>query len=116
MQTFIQGFRNLPFKNYIYTIGGITLLTMLVVVAFSSFLPPQVPLFYGKPVGEGQLTSTFGLTIAPLTAILILIINSIVAMFTENTFIKKILIVGGFVSCLLAIITVLRIIFLVGFF
>ena len=116
MQTFIQGFRELPFKNYIWGFGGASILVIPIIIALLGVLPPEVPLFYGKPVGEGQLTSTLGLTIAPISALLILSINCLIATLTPSIFVKKVLVIGGFVSCLLAIVTVLKIIFLVGFF
>ena len=116
MQTFTQGFRELPFKNYIYFSLGLLFLTIIVVFALNRFLPPEVPLFYGKPVGEGQLTKTFGLAIAPLSALAVLTLNSIIATITKEVFIKKMLILASLAACTLVVITTFKIVFLVGFF
>ena len=116
MQTFIQGFRELPFKNCIYLSFGISVLTIVAVVAFTGFLPPEVPLFYGKPVGAGQLTKTLGLTIAPATSLLILALNLFISILATNAFIKKVLIITTCVVSILVAITVVKIFFLVGFF
>lgn len=116
MQTYIRGFQNLPFKNYIYLAVGISVFAIIAIIALSGFLPPEVPLFYGKPVGEGQLIKTLGLTIAPLSSLIILAINSMIAVSTQDPFVKKMLILAAFAACLLATITTVKIIFLVGFF
>ena len=116
MQTFIQKFRELPFKTHILIAFGLSLLVVVLIVLIKSFLPPEVPLFYGRPVGETQLTKTLGLTIAPGISIMILILNSFLSILTTNMFVKKILITSALVASLLTAITVVRIIFLVGFF
>jgi len=116
MQTFTQGFRELPFRNYIYLAFGISLFTIAIVALLSSFLPPEVPLFYGKPVGGGQLTKTLGLMIAPVSSLAILAVNCAIAILTKEIFTKKMLIFAAFAACLLSTITTFKIIFLVGFF
>lgn len=108
--------KRLPYKGYVYASLFLSLLTVAVVLAGRSFLPPIVPLFYGRPVGEEQLVISLGLLIAPGISIFITILNVIVAFFINNTFFKKILIAGGFLVSLLVSITVIKIIFLVGFF
>jgi hypothetical protein len=95
---------------------GISVFAIIAIVALSGLLPPEVPLFYGKPIGEGQLIKTFGLTIAPLSSLAILAINSTIAVSTRDLFVKKMLIITAFAACILATITTAKIIFLVGFF
>lgn len=114
MQPFIQGFRNLPFKTYIYWACGISLFTILLIVALRSYLPPEVPLFYGKPVGEGQLTTPVGLMIAPGVSLAILALNLFLAIFLADDFLKKVLIISGLFVSLLSAITVIKIILLVN--
>lgn len=114
MQTFIQNFAKLPSKNFIFLAFGISLLTILSVLGLKSFLPPEVPLFYGRPVGEAQLTKTLGLAIAPAISILILAVNTIISIMTPDILTKKILIISSFVISLITSITVIRIILLVA--
>jgi hypothetical protein len=93
-----------------------SLLTVAVVLVMGRLLPPEVPLFYGKPVGEGQLTSTLGLSIGPAVSLLVLGINIVISFLLSNTFTRKVLIISAFVVSLLIAITVVKIVFLVGFF
>lgn len=113
MQIFIQKFRELPFKNYIYLSLFLPILVIAAVLILRNSLPPEVPIFYGRPVGEAQLTKTLGLTIPPLISIAILGVNLTISILTTEVFVKKILIVTGFVSSLLTTITVIKVIFLV---
>lgn len=86
------------------------------ILVFKSLLPPVVPLFYGRPFGESQLVPVLTLFFAPITSIVITFVNSGLAILTEDVFSKKILVSGAFLLSLLITITVLKIIFLVGFF
>ncbi len=90
--------------------------SILLILITKSLLPPLVPLFYGKPAGESQLVPTLALLIAPAVSILITLINTLLASFTKEDFLKKILTVSSFFVSLLISLTVFKIIFLVGFF
>lgn len=79
-------------------------------------MPPVVPLFYGKPSGEGQLVPTLGLLIAPAASLLITLLNTALSVVTNDTFFKQVLIATTLLITLLTTITVLKVIFLVGFF
>lgn len=79
-------------------------------------LPPEVPIFYGRPVGKAQLTKTLGLTLPPLLSIFILGVNFALALLAPDTFIKKVLIAAAFTVSILTTITVIKVVFLVGFF
>ncbi len=116
MQTFIQKFRELPFRNYIYFSLGLSFLTIAAVLILKNFLPPEVPIFYGKPAGEAELTKTLGLLIAPGISIVALGMNTGLSVIATDVFVKKILIITGLVISLLTSITVTKIILLVGFF
>ncbi len=106
----------LPSRNYVYASFGISLFVSLLVILLKGWLPPEVPLFYGRPVGEEQLVLTFGLLIAPGVAILITILNIILVKTIGDMFLKRALIMASFFVSILTAITVLKIIFLVGFF
>lgn len=116
MQAFTRKFRELPFKNYAYFAFLISLFTLALIFALRDNLPPEVPLYFGKPTGPAQLTTPLGLTVAPLLALAILTVNSFIATFLTDVFLKKILLAAALITSLLAAITVIKIIFLVGFF
>jgi len=108
--------KDLPHKNYIYLSFAVNIITALSILIFRSFLPPVVPLFYGRPIGQFQLVSSLGLLIAPIVAFLITLVNLYIARQTHDNFLKRILIISSFFVSFLIAITVFRIIFLVGFF
>lgn len=112
----IQIVPGIPFGKAVLIIGLINLVLGLCIFFFNDFLPPVVPFFYGEAIGEGQLTSSFGLLLAPALSILVLVANSLLSTLTTNIFFKKILIGGAFLFALLMFITTAKIIFLVGFF
>lgn len=108
--------KDTPLKEYIYTSLGMILLTTISVLILIGNLPPVVPFFYGKAVGENQLTNTLFLLVAPTTSLFILFLNTFLAAMTDNTFLKKVLIMCVFLFTLLMTITTFKVIFLVGFF
>ncbi|MFI5240960.1 MAG: hypothetical protein ACHQUA_00845 [Microgenomates group bacterium] len=106
----------LPNKNHVYFSVGISLFIAILVVILKGFLPPEVPLYYGKAVGEEQLVPTLGLLFAPGVSLFVTILNVALSKSIKDVFFKKVLIVSAlFVSILIAI-TVIKIVFLVGFF
>jgi len=105
-----------PFRNYVYVSLGLNLLTALGVILIKGSLPPVVPLFYGKPLGEGQLIPTLGLLVAPGVSTLITLVNVVLGLAIKDDFLKKILISSAFLVSMLTTITVVKIVSLVGFF
>ncbi len=105
-----------PFKGFFYASLVLGFSSIVFILAFKSFLPPIVPLFYGRPFGESQLVPVLYLFFAPIVSVVITLANSGLAMLTEDSFSKKILISGAFLLSLLITITILKIIFLIGFF
>lgn len=81
---------------------------------FWAKLPPQVPLFYSRPLGEAELANPLFLLLPLLLSILFLVVNLVVARFIESDFLKRALVLGATLSSLLASITVIRIIFLIS--
>lgn len=103
-------------KTYLYYSLGISVALALIILGVRNYLPPQVPLFYGKAVGEEQLVSTIGLMLAPLTSFIVTVINFLLIRVIKDNFLQKVLTVSTlFISGLIAI-TTLKIIVLVGFF
>jgi hypothetical protein len=112
----IQIIQGIPFGKAVLLVGAVNLALGIIIFFFNDYLPPVVPFFYGEALGEGQLTSSLGLLLAPLLSILVLVTNSLLSTLTPNVFFKKILIGGAFLFALLMFITTAKIIFLVGFF
>lgn len=89
---------------------------ILAVTILQGFLPPQIPLFFGAPIGENQLVSSWGLITAPVFALAITIANTFIASKIEDDFTQKILVTASLFISILVFITVVRIIFLIGSF
>lgn len=106
----------LPLKSCVYASFGVSLFLALVILLFQKALPPQVPLFYGEPVGEGQLVGSAYLLVAPLFAFAITLLNSFIASKIDDDFTKKFLIVSAFFVSILIFITLTKVFFLVGTF
>jgi len=96
-----------------FSIGVLSIVSALIA---QSFLPPQIPLYYGLPVGEEQLSSSLNLIVPGIVSLLILAVNFILVKITKEDFIKKVLAVVALIASFFAIITTFKIIFLVGSF
>jgi hypothetical protein len=108
--------KRIPYRDYFLTAIIINLIVAAGVLLLKNFLPPLVPLLYGQPAGEEQLVATFGLTIAPGVSTLITIINLCFSFWVKDDFLKRILAISAIVISVLTAITVVKIVFLVGFF
>jgi len=106
----------LPYKNYLFAGFGLNLVLVGLIFLLKNNLPPEIPLYYGKPQGEDQLASTMALIIPPSLALVILILNSVVAYFSKEEFIKKILVISSLVVSAFAATTIIKIALLVGNF
>jgi len=105
-----------PFKGFLTAALVLNLVAIVVFLILKGFLPPVVPLLYGRPTGETQLVPTIWLLAAPGLSLLFIIINSLITNFTSDVFANKLLITTTFLLSLLTVITLFKIIFLVGFF
>lgn len=94
----------------------VNVLTILVIILLKNSLPPVVPLFYGLPVSVDELTTNIGLIIPSLISICLIIINIIVAKGTKDTFLEKIFTGLIIAVTALSLITIIKIITLVGVF
>lgn len=107
---------DLPFKNYIYPSLALNVVTGVFIILFQGFLPPIVPLFYGRAVSESRLIPALGLLIAPSVSLLINVVNVFLSIQIDDRFLKKVLVSGGLLTSILTTITVVKIALLVGFF
>lgn len=105
-----------PFNGFLIAAFILDLVTMSVILLVKGYLPPIVPLLYGRPSGESQLVPTLILLAAPALSIFFIIINWLITNLITDLFAKKLLIITTFLLSLLTSITVFKIIFLIGFF
>lgn len=104
------------FKKTVIICLIINLLAIIIVVILRKNLPPVIPLFYGLPVSEEQLTSSLGLIIPGIVSLVLITINYFLAQSAKDEFIEKIL-TGLIISTTaLSLIAVIKTIMLVGSF
>lgn len=80
------------------------------------FLPPLVPLFYGKPIGTEQLVSFWYLFLLPAMTAITIAVNILINISINDAFIKRILAVATLIISIMATVTLVKIGILVGFF
>lgn len=108
--------KKIVFRNYFLVAAVLAILSAIGIAGGKSFLPSVVPLFYGKPIGAEQLTGYWFFFTIPGMSFLITIINLLISSHVEDEFVKRILAVSSLIISLMAIISVIKIILLVGFF
>ncbi len=106
----------IPFKDFVIASVFVNILMIVIVLLSQRWLPPQVPLFYGKPSGDEQLASSLALTLPSIVSLLILLIDVAFAVVLKDEFLRKTLILAAIVTTFFAAITTIKIIFLVGSF
>lgn len=92
----------------------VNLAVILILFATRGYIPPQVPLLYGNPTGERQIVNKNFLSLPLLIAAVIVVINLAITHNIKDKFLKQTLAVLSLSTTLLAAITVLKILFLVG--
>lgn len=103
-------------EKYFYAGCLISFLSLAFALIVRKVLPPQIPLFYGLPQGEEQLSTSLGLTIPSAFSFIVILINYFLVRFLKDDFLKKALAVASLVVSVLAGITTVKIAFLVGHF
>ena len=84
-------------------------------LSFLFFLPPEIPLFYGAPIGEEQLAKSIFCPLPAVISLLVFLINFLISKTVSSVFIKKALNSASYVVFILATITLIKIFFLVGY-
>lgn len=107
---------NIPFKNFVGAAFLVNIIMIALVLLVQSFLPPQIPLYYGLPEGEGQLASSLMLVAPSLVSLLILAINISISYFLKEDFFKKTFILVSIGVTIFSAITTIKIILLTGSF
>jgi len=106
----------LPFFNYALFLFILNILATSLVLLLRSNLPPEVPLLYGNPEGEDQLVPVIFLSVPGIFSLAVLIINSILAFFIKDDFVKKILMLSAFLIVVFSVITIIKIALITGSF
>jgi hypothetical protein len=107
MQTFLN-------KNYFFGPLAINFFTCLIALLAQVVLPPQIPLFYGLPVSTEQLSPSLGLLIPGGLGIVINSANLLLWLKIKDNYLKRILLISSYIVSFFAVITTIKIIFLVG--
>ena len=104
----------LPLKEYFKAAWILDVITIIFGLLIQKLLPPQIPVFYGFPQGEVQLSPPIGILIPSALSLVFILINLFIIRVVKDEFIKKTLIIAGLATAIFAGITVVKIFFLVG--
>lgn len=105
-----------PYKEIVLPAIALNLVVLILTILVQNNLPPVVPLFYGLPTGEEELSQKIFLTIPSLISLLIIFANVVLIKYTKDSFLPKVLLGLIIGSTILGAITTIKIIFLVGSF
>jgi hypothetical protein len=103
-----------PFRKPLLLITSLNLVIIGLVFALQRFLPPQIPLFYGMPEGEGQLATSLLLFLPSLISLAIIFINISIGLVIKDEFLKKVLVASCAPVTFFSLITTVKIFFLVS--
>lgn len=106
--------KSLEFGTWLIIASVISLLTIGMALIAQAFLPPEIPLFYGNAQGADQLASKLALILPGGMAVVTQILNTVISLLTKDVFAKRVLTLAGLAFAVLAFITTLEIILLVG--
>jgi uncharacterized membrane protein len=108
---------NLKFMNsqsWVVLSGMLCAISIGLALLAKSALPPEIPLFYGGAEGPDQLATKLALSLPGTVGLVFVLLNASLASLTKNQFVKHILTFSGFAFAVLAAITTVEIIILVG--
>lgn len=116
IETSKDQFTKLPLFKYLVAMLVIDVVLISLILLFGDKIPPEIPLFYGAPRGEEQLSTNTNLILPSLLSIAVIIINSSISLILENEFLKRVLTTSALAVNIMTIITTVKIILLVGGF
>lgn len=108
--------KKVTFGSFFLVAIIINILSAAAILLLHGFLPPIIPLFYGRPTGASELAGPLWLLIVPGISLLITIINLLLDVWSKDVFLKKILAVTALIVSFIGLIAVIKIGLLVGFF
>ena len=96
---------------FFFCVFSVTAQAVLILGSWAK-LPPQLPLYFSRPWGEGMLASPTGLWLLPIIALLTLVIDFFCAIFLVrgNKFLEKTLVIFCFLVALTTLYDLTRII------
>ena len=103
-----------PIAKTILITLAVNIFFLLVVLALQGSLPPLVPLFFGRPLGEEQLVPKIYLVVPLAFSILIVLINTLLLKLIREDLLQKILLATTFLVTALSFVTIFQVIRLVG--
>ncbi len=89
--------------------------SLIVLAIFWAKITPEVPLWYSRPYGEGQLASAWVLWLIPVASLIINIITIRLsgAVIEEDKFLAQMMTIVSGLTTLMALVTVIKVIMLV---
>lgn len=110
----LKKLENLPLKEYFNTSWILNLSTILFCLLLLKRLPPQIPIYYGLPQGEIQLSPSLGILIPSILSLIFILLNLFLISVIKDGYTKKTLIIAGLATSIFASVTVVKIILLIG--
>lgn len=107
-------FEKLPLKRVIIMSFVLNLIVIASGLLSQFILPPEIPLLFGLPQTSEQLVPSIYILIPAITSLIISIINPLIAINIEGSYLKKTLAFSTFLIAILSLIATFKIIFLVG--
>jgi len=104
----------LPLKKLVIITFFLNIGVLCLAFLVKPLLPPQIPLYYGMAEVNKIIAPSWALIVPSLASLVIFGVNFILGLFLDDDYAQKALILASFASILFAIITSLKIIFLVG--
>lgn len=92
----------------------LSFITLATGLAAQFILNPEIPLFYGLPQTEEQLSPSIFILLPASISFLVVIVNSYLSSKTTDNYLKKCLAVTSIACSILSFIATVKIIFLVG--
>lgn len=105
---------NIPYSKVVLVSLCLVFVSVLLVLFAQKYLPPEVPLFYGLPKSEEQLAQSTALVIPSFISLAILVLNTTLAYFINDKYIKSLLIFTDLAVVLFSTITTVKIMLLIG--
>ncbi|OGM26741.1 hypothetical protein A3D00_00540 [Candidatus Woesebacteria bacterium RIFCSPHIGHO2_02_FULL_38_9] len=106
--------KRLSFSKFILASVTVNLITGALVLILLNHIPPQAPIFYGRPQSEKQLADKLTLILPPFISTIFAVVNFFIIKIVKDDFLKKVLMGVTISVTILSTITVVKIIFLVG--
>lgn len=107
-------FEKMPLKSLFVISIIINALFILIGLISQLILPPEIPLFYGLPKNNEQLAPSLFIVLPAATSLIITIVNAVLSINTDSSYLKKTLAFASISASLLSSIATYKIILLVG--